>query len=192
MEDYSESSSVRMEREMMRQQEHDHSSSNATPTTAEEEEDHTSNSVMEDSSNNSLAAFDNEIRRMTRDADKILNDIRSESSTTPSQHHPPRKQRPVTIIPEDDDNDDDTVGDDASLKGELERLDLVSMEIRKSLETTPKTAASPWKFPPKQKPAEPAPNLQAINIVVWGVVLYLMVHASYRLVDNDGYLRLLL
>jgi hypothetical protein len=96
MEDFSESSSVRMEREMlfmgdgsvnsigsgrfhssnsssmkmrMRQQEPLEDTSDSTP-----QED-----VMEDHSNTSIEAFDNEIRRMTKDADKILDDIRQSS-----------------------------------------------------------------------------------------------------------------
>jgi hypothetical protein len=97
MEDFSESSSVRMEREMlfmgdgsfnsrnnlhasssspmkmrMRQQQQEQQLEDTSDSTPQED-------VMEDHSNTSLEAFDNEIRRMTKDADKILDDIRQSS-----------------------------------------------------------------------------------------------------------------
>lgn len=187
MEDYSESSSVRMEREMMGD------SSSSRPAARDDDDD---NALLDnEASDSSLAAFNDEIQRMTRDADRLLNDILGSPVVAEdgSSSHSRRRHSPTTTIMEEE--------GDAELQEELEALDEVSRKI--SLDVGHHTlkrnraavAAVDKQVVVVSKPPQPttadAPSLAMAVAVIWAMVLCMLLHAKFRLVDGDGYLRVL-
>jgi hypothetical protein len=147
--DLSESSSVRMEREL---EEVNVGYSKITPLSSSEHNDEEAEESTHHSMS-SLHAFDCEIRRMTRDADKILESIRKEVNSSSSDATTKAKTKENSSVSNGGSSSHSfgisklkseissplannfVADDDDDMTDELERLDSFTAAIRESLDT---------------------------------------------------------